>query len=224
VVDSSEEDESDEEMTEADKQFIVDDEEEVEDGADDDEEAEAEAERKRKKRRKREREKEEDLDEDDLDLIDENLGRAPRKDKFKRLRKKGEERSEDYESSKRRSNKDLSGIFEDDGGSDGAIDEDMGGRRNRADNFDERELMSSEDELDGFIEHDDEEGLNEEQSAEIRAQIRQMRKSNLAQNYGVSDEYVSVHWTVQSFLTYWHIVFGMIFRICLVTEATMPTL
>ncbi|KAJ3413177.1 Transcription elongation factor spt6 [Chytridiales sp. JEL 0842] len=182
-VDSSEDDESDEEMTEADKQFIVDDEEVVDDDGEGGPQA-LEAERRRKKKRRREREEEEDLDEDDLDLIDENLGRAPRKDRLKRLRKIADDRAEEEA---RKSKKDLSGIFEeDDGVSEGEIEEKDSVRKRLED--DERELMSSEDELDNFIEDDEEEGLNEEESKQRRLEKRRARKANLAQNYGVSDD------------------------------------
>ncbi|KND02484.1 chromatin-remodeling histone chaperone SPT6, partial [Spizellomyces punctatus DAOM BR117] len=75
-----ESEESDEEMTEADKQFIVDD-------AEDEEGGRVHRKRKRKKRRSP-TDSESDLDEDDLDLLDENAGGGRT---FKRLRRKIEE-------------------------------------------------------------------------------------------------------------------------------------
>ncbi|KAJ3327060.1 Transcription elongation factor SPT6 [Blyttiomyces sp. JEL0837] len=182
--DSSEED-SDEEMTEADKQFIVDDEDEEEGG----DEEERERERRRKKRKKKEKEREE-LDEDDLDLIDENFGR-PKKDKSKRLRKFGEadEEEEVDRSSRRRG--DLENIFDEE--EETLEPEPRASSSSRRPEYDD---IEEDDDLDDFIIDDvDEEGGREEETdadreERRRARIEQRRAAriNIGQNYGVSDE------------------------------------
>ncbi|KAJ3101887.1 Transcription elongation factor spt6 [Phlyctochytrium planicorne] len=176
--DSSEEDE-DEEMTEADKQFIVDDDEDedeeggAEAGGEGDEERDKEI---RKKKKRKARQEEENLDEDDLDLIQENFGRT-KKDKFKRLRKKGEEPPP------RRIEQDLSNMFEEDEAVE-AEDED---KRTKAPEYDDD--LQSEDDDDNFIVDDEDDG-GEEDEASRKAKAEQKRQSykNRGQSYGISND------------------------------------
>ncbi|KAI8609210.1 SH2 domain-containing protein [Chytriomyces sp. MP71] len=92
--DSSVED-SDDEMTEADQKFIVDDDDVSEGGEDNEEDLDARerARQHRREKKRKQREEEEDLDEDDMDLINENYGRATTttKKKLSKLRRVGAE-------------------------------------------------------------------------------------------------------------------------------------
>ncbi|KAI9002249.1 SH2 domain-containing protein [Gaertneriomyces semiglobifer] len=161
---SDEEDESeseDEEMTEADKQFIVDDAEDEGEGSDT-----GGHQKRRKRKRKKKRavsDSESDLDEDDLDLLEQNTGRKT----FKRLRRKVDE-DEDT----------AAKIFSDD-------EEDYNRSGDR-----ERDLYDDDD-LDDFIIDDEEGEGTEIDRAEKLAQRRKEKASlgqNLARNIGITDE------------------------------------
>ncbi|KAI8824048.1 SH2 domain-containing protein [Fimicolochytrium jonesii] len=161
--DESEETEDDE-MTEADKQFIVSDADEEEGGAEvsDDAEGNSSSQKRRKKRKRRKRapsDSESDLDEDDLDLVNENSGGGGRQ--FKRLRRKGDD-------------DELAKIFEDE--EEAPV---------RAVDYDD------DDGMEDFIIDDEEGEVPEVDRAEKLAQRKKERQilgHNLGRGLGISDD------------------------------------
>ncbi|KAJ3175730.1 Transcription elongation factor spt6 [Irineochytrium annulatum] len=171
--DSSEED-SDDEETEADKQFVVDDDEEGEGVEEDDEGAPADegaSSKKHRRKHKKRRRREEDLEEDDLELIGETTQR-------RRLRRKGEEPD------RRRKGADLTTMFD---AEDDLVDvqEEFQKRPSRQADFDEREL-DSEEEMEDFIDYEDDEEEDEDSKAERKRAKAQTRK-HFERDYGISD-------------------------------------
>eukprot|EP00842_Homolaphlyctis_polyrhiza_P004038 jgi/Hompol1/4635/HPOL_003774-RA len=196
--DDEEEDEDElDQMTDADRGFIVDDDEE---DAGEDENAgsggddEGKSRKRRKKKRKREKEREPDqqdelvsnLSEDDLDLINENIGGgSSSKSGFRRIRKKGEKKQDE-----------VARLFDEDEEQDddlrGEDDEPGSQKQKRAEKaFDKRELYDDEDDIEDFIVNDDEEGR--EDSEEVRREKQRRRRErlefakNLGAGLGISD-------------------------------------
>ncbi|KAJ3086511.1 Transcription elongation factor spt6, partial [Quaeritorhiza haematococci] len=197
--DDEDEDDDDEEMTEADKQFIVDDEEDGDEGeggrGDGDDDEERSHSRKKKKRKKRVEDEEDDLDEEDLALLDENLGFS-REKKFKKLRKKTDEPSD-------RRAEDLSHIFSDEeddregaGAGDDRRDRDRSGSAGKAGRrrYDDDDMMDEDDfgdDLGDFIiEDEDEDDMAEVSRAERIRRNKERKKiaRNMGANLGIDDD------------------------------------
>lgn len=159
----------DEEMTEADRKFIADE---------DEDEPQLTNDQRREKRKERKRKRKEaaddDLSEDELDLINENTGRETKK----RLRKKADGERDEVAALFDEDEDDLGETTRDDRGirESGAADE-----------------QYDSDDLDDFIIRDDSDG--EEVDEEIRRE-KMMRKKerqefakNLGANHGISDRF-----------------------------------
>ncbi|KAJ3014283.1 Transcription elongation factor spt6 [Thoreauomyces humboldtii] len=157
--DDESDDPSDEEMTEADKRFIVDDEgEEDEEDVPTSQTPSRDRRRKRKRRKREISESESDLDAEDLELVHENSGGTK---KFKRLRRKADD-------------DDVAKIFSDD-------DEAPGRETHQRDLYDE-------DNMEDFIIDDDEgEGAEVDRIPNPR-KVKQSMGANLGRSMGISDE------------------------------------
>ncbi|EIN07299.1 transcription elongation factor Spt6 [Punctularia strigosozonata HHB-11173 SS5] len=170
--DSSEEPEEDEEEEKKIREGFIVDEDEEED--DDDDEEERRRRKRRKRKHRRHREEEEDLDDEDLELLDENTGGNLSKKRLTRLRRGG-----DSDSSPPRRRKPLVESSDDDLDNDDLelpqvqdiqrIWDDGGGQD------DDEDL----NDMDDFIEYEDEEGqgaMDEREREALRKERRRERR------------------------------------------------
>jgi transcription elongation factor SPT6 len=171
--DSSEEEEEDEEEERRIREgFIVD-----EDDEEDDEDAAEERRRiKRRKRRHRKRREEENLEEDDLDLLEENTGASFKK--HRRIRRGGDRDSPGATSRRRITDSDEDDLDND--------DLDLPKVQDIQRIFDDEGLGADgyDDDMDSFIESDEEDGgaLDEEAREEKRRERRRLDKQRQRAN------------------------------------------